>query len=70
MNLKFVLLGLFFILFFSYANAGYIDMNASFLEDLNNFQAPWLAEKLLSKKSFNSMEEYNVAFTEFNFLLE
>ena len=35
MNLKFVLLGLFFILFFSYANAGYIDMNASFLEDLN-----------------------------------
>ena len=35
------------------------------LERLDEFQAPYLDEKLLEKGAFNSKEEYREAFTEF-----
>ncbi|MBI2148420.1 hypothetical protein HYU23_01975 [Candidatus Woesearchaeota archaeon] len=40
-------------------------LSDSFLQELNSFQAPWLAEKLLSEKVFYNIDEYNVAFIEF-----
>ncbi|MEK6923473.1 MAG: hypothetical protein AABW84_02170 [Nanoarchaeota archaeon] len=41
------------------------ESDKSIVDKLEDFEAPWLEEKLLSSGVFDSQEEYNQAFSEF-----
>ena len=47
------------------SSANLTDKQVDLLYDLDNFQAPYLEEKLISEGKFKNSKEYNKAFTEF-----